>query len=565
MEQQKWLVKTAGRIIGPYSGVELANKLRKRELSFLDEVKASDTRWIFFREVQAFKEVIEEVRNAEVNYSEQTQSTFTLTSKTSSSITIDTDPGMATQVDIPVPHQSKDKNNNSAVISTSSYGTLSDRRVKKALGVDKYKKTIFFYAVAVLLMIVAFFFLRPTSKGYSKKQLLEFAQYSDELVRVGRYQEALDLLLRDEKNVYLSLDQVLLKVKLLLQLSPTTVDARRIFDTIGKISDEHSKWQYQQVKGLLLLKEKKWNEAEQVYQGLLGNKFGDLDAKMNLLVLKTLSGNFSGGLQAVAQVGTKTPYDPYVRYLKGMLYLIAPKEVNTSFVNSVVDEIQQESAVGREHRFESLLINAALLARLGKKDELATRIDKLLSVSPFETKNYVRHLSIDYSPLHWDFLGETCDLIVSLLGERPNAYALKSECKFLQGQEGSALSLVEQARKQYSTDVPLAATHSLLLFQIGRKAEAKSILNFLKSDTNYIAQLTLGEICISENEWSCVEKQFQSMRNADPKDPAVFAGLGLLAKNRGQYDMVREQVAFGLRIAPRYRPLMELKGDGHGM
>ena len=134
----------------------------------------------------------------------------------------------------------------------------------------------------------------------------------------------------------------------------------------------------------------------------------------------------------------------------------------------------------------------------------------------------------------------------------------------MQGQEAAGLSLIEQARKQFSSDPQLAAVHALLLHHTGRNAEAKSILKLLDGKANYLAQLTMGEICIAENEWACVESQYQAMRNADPKDPSVFAGLGILSKNRGQYDLVREYVALGLRAAPRYRPLMELKGEGHG-
>src|SRR3989338_6895820 len=60
--EKKWLIKSENKILGPYSFEQIEDLLLKKQISIIDEVRDSDTRWLYLRENQQFKKIIEDVR-----------------------------------------------------------------------------------------------------------------------------------------------------------------------------------------------------------------------------------------------------------------------------------------------------------------------------------------------------------------------------------------------------------------------------------------------------------------------------------------------------------------------
>ncbi len=58
----KWLVKSENRILGPYSFEQIGDLIQKKQISLIDEVRDSETRWLYVRENAEFKEVVESIR-----------------------------------------------------------------------------------------------------------------------------------------------------------------------------------------------------------------------------------------------------------------------------------------------------------------------------------------------------------------------------------------------------------------------------------------------------------------------------------------------------------------------
>ncbi len=67
-----WLVKSGDRILGPYSGEEIKNKLHEKELVVIDEVVMPMRRWRYIRDEPAFALVVEEVRKSHLSMREDT-------------------------------------------------------------------------------------------------------------------------------------------------------------------------------------------------------------------------------------------------------------------------------------------------------------------------------------------------------------------------------------------------------------------------------------------------------------------------------------------------------------
>ncbi|OFZ31499.1 MAG: hypothetical protein A2622_02630 [Bdellovibrionales bacterium RIFCSPHIGHO2_01_FULL_40_29] len=60
--EKKWLIKSENKILGPYSFEQIEDLLLKKQISIIDEVRDTETRWLYLRENQQFKKIIEDVR-----------------------------------------------------------------------------------------------------------------------------------------------------------------------------------------------------------------------------------------------------------------------------------------------------------------------------------------------------------------------------------------------------------------------------------------------------------------------------------------------------------------------
>ncbi|RME16104.1 MAG: hypothetical protein D6797_05210, partial [Bdellovibrio sp.] len=74
-----WLVKRKGKVLGPYSKIEIGYLLEKGDLDFLDEVQRPFQRWNFIRDEVAFASIVEEVRRKRSQSEDSLNDEFTVT------------------------------------------------------------------------------------------------------------------------------------------------------------------------------------------------------------------------------------------------------------------------------------------------------------------------------------------------------------------------------------------------------------------------------------------------------------------------------------------------------
>ena len=75
----EWIVKTSGRVIGPYSTEQLKVELLKRHISVIDEIKKPKGRWTFLREHPELSSLLDEVRRQLELIKEDTKTPFAQT------------------------------------------------------------------------------------------------------------------------------------------------------------------------------------------------------------------------------------------------------------------------------------------------------------------------------------------------------------------------------------------------------------------------------------------------------------------------------------------------------
>ncbi|MCC2680177.1 MAG: hypothetical protein K0R29_2753, partial [Pseudobdellovibrio sp.] len=73
--EKKWLIKSENKILGPYSFDQILDLLRKKQISIIDEVRDPETRWLYVRENNEFKNIVEEIRK-EIDSKQESTKTF---------------------------------------------------------------------------------------------------------------------------------------------------------------------------------------------------------------------------------------------------------------------------------------------------------------------------------------------------------------------------------------------------------------------------------------------------------------------------------------------------------
>lgn len=71
--EKKWLVKSDSKIMGPYSVDQLEELLLRRQVALIDEVRDTEQRWLYIREVPQLKQLVETVRHELSLRTENTQ------------------------------------------------------------------------------------------------------------------------------------------------------------------------------------------------------------------------------------------------------------------------------------------------------------------------------------------------------------------------------------------------------------------------------------------------------------------------------------------------------------
>ncbi len=58
----KWIVKAENKILGPFSFEQIEELIQKKQISLIDEVRDSETRWLYVRENPEFKSIVDSIR-----------------------------------------------------------------------------------------------------------------------------------------------------------------------------------------------------------------------------------------------------------------------------------------------------------------------------------------------------------------------------------------------------------------------------------------------------------------------------------------------------------------------
>ncbi len=208
--ENKWLVKSDNKIVGPYSFDQIEDFLFKRQISLIDEVRDMNTRWLYIREVPEFKEMVEKVRieldkrseetrtiQTSTRYSDSQTGTNTLAAENENAelttsppafTNISVDPQDITFQEVATTTSISDRKKNIG----SHFVSTADPNIQKQLQTS-YKKYFIIFGVALFLAIGSGFSYQLYKKNSQEKIEQNLFKRMRKLALFGADQRAIEV------------------------------------------------------------------------------------------------------------------------------------------------------------------------------------------------------------------------------------------------------------------------------------------------------------------------------------------------------------------------------------
>ncbi|MBX2994528.1 MAG: hypothetical protein KF681_06895 [Bdellovibrionaceae bacterium] len=580
MHEERWLVKSSGRVLGPFTLEELIQHLRARTLSIIDEVRDPSTRWNFIREHPLLRDLVRQLREEQDTAHDSTQTTF-VGSSGGRTVTLSVTEGLAQEGELTpnpsalhnIPRGGKDvrpisgteRNLSSTFGGGKAYGSLSDARVQSNLQKrgNLSRNILFGVAIALIAGSAFYFYNQKKNRVVANDQARSFVKLAREQVRYGQTEKALDYMVRARGAMAFSAEDRLLFSELLLQVEGKTVEAQRALTEVQNLQDPRLLREMSLAKILIHLKEQRWNDASVEINHLLSFNPNDEEALHNMALLQYYQGLYTTSAQTVSRLVERGYRSTELILLKGLLALSWPEKAGqVQRLSQAADEIKKDLDGNFELHFEKSLLYVTLKIQAGKADEVRHWLKSMWIADPFDSRNFSQNLLVDHQIIRWDRLAPLCNRIGQAIPDAEGTKGVQSLCLFFQGETASALQRLDEARKQLSQSGLLAAIQSLMYMQVNRQAEAKALLQLSQGEV--LGLLAQGQMCQADTDWPCAEQAWEKVLQVVPDNPMALYGKAFVMKQRGNDNGAREQIRRSILSSPRYRPFLEARGETSG-
>jgi tetratricopeptide (TPR) repeat protein len=597
-----WLVKSGDKILGPFTYDEVAEKLRSKELVSIDEVVTPQSRWRVIRDEPAYKDVVEEVRRAQMSTREDTEiqgstsQTHTVTQtaiQTASQSGTQTDPN-AVASDLPVQadhfhfDQSQvqdadfvDHDTASAGVEDVSRSVSSKRNIRKYgvsgndrqhRGQSKFVWFIWFVAAAIALSAVVLVMRSQTqlsqhagalSDDFETLKLQANAAWSR-----GEFKNALSLYEKANLQQENRPEIVARLAPLLIQLQSGGGEAKRLLDetlnanSVGNTASSEKKLSNQQLGeletglGLAALSGEDFVEAEARFKIAVSHSPKLFTARFDLAMVSYLAKSYTEAARRFGDAGDEA----------AALYMKARSLLGGDRSRSQEAEAVLERASSRffDYRQEAFVLLASLDLESGDPKSAATRLRSALDTDPELTKDHWHDPLLYAQPLGWRDLVPRCQRLSDEL-KTSSARALLALCLFKAGDTDEAQRLIAEALGQWPEEPILEAVSAAMLTMSGRPGDARAALRIATAkptDLPVLALITRGRVCATSGDMKCAEQTWRQLLDQKQAVLTALAGLADTAEASGDSN---KAIGFAKRakdLSPRYRPVMLFKKGG---
>lgn len=569
MSEAKWLVKSSGKILGPWTLDEIADQIRARQYSIFDEVREPRTRWMIMREHPHLAQVVRQIRDEHANVMEMTQSTFVTGGKTVTSSV--TERVLEENTVTPSPEgafqdvEGHDRTVSSGLFGGKTFGTLGDQNVQSRLQRARSQWMLAVYALGLCFVLgaVAVWKNQRPSK-ISTEQADEYFRLAADLASRGDYGHSFEAIEKIEASRPLTAQESLLKIKLLLANEQSSaVDLARAIEGLGKEGANLSV-NPELLKGLTQGRLGRYEIAVQHFQKVLQKSPQSEEGILNLAAASYMMKDYQKAYTLL-----RTPRYGRSRSFYHMLKGLTALKLEDKAKSQVVDEFKnfdspddrdRNREASHEYFFERTLIMASLTRALGLTKQSDDWRKKLSQINPFETKMYLKTPLLDWQVFDWKTLLGHCEAMKNGVPDTGTIQTVWALCLAASGDLVNSLNVIDSALRQHPGDGTVLAASVLLLFNAGRKTEAERTTGMYPVSDRILMTWVRGAICEEKSDNNCAERAWEQLRGLDSNEPRAYYGLARASKDLGNDTQYISISNAGMKVGPSYKPLLQLTG-----
>jgi len=583
--QKEWLVKSNGKIQGPYTSDEVESNLRSNIIVTHDEISRPLGRWKLLRDEEQFRLVINEIRNKQSSKSEIDQEI------TDSGTITDAD-GVTMPIDLTLDRsftsseillkgveEQSEREVESAPTQNSrdilkSYASKDDQRVQKELKMTNQGRL--WIALGILIIASVFALLKLTNtqiggQSARNESFQELMQSGLKAEKVGDYSKAYDYF--SEARTLRPNDS-----EMLLHLAPLTLfnyreqmQAQRMFKEIleNERGINYQKTAYLGI-GLIALLSHELAVAKENFNNALKLDVDFVAAHANLGIvyyfedqldlarnsLFTAMNKKRGGIDGAVQVS-----------LADVMIAISEKENGenkTKLLKSTHEGLSAYLSYNQDYQQEVLVKDALILYLLSDKKSASDRIHEFLDIDPEKTELHIHDWGLFQERASWGVLVENVKKIVSEVSPSPRLSAALGLAMYRSGEKIDGRQSIEQALAQSPQDPLLMALLGWVQIKLGNRD--LGIVNIKQAAQVAQQKVKLpfilqARLCVEEKDYACAKKNWDQVLLIDKNSIEAYHGMGQIEWNKKNLDGALTWVKQGLAFDSTYIPLLKLSQE----
>ena len=543
-KEKKFLIRSSGDILGPYTKDEVTNLIKNKKISVFDEVTEPFKIWMYLEHHSDFEKIVNSmnIQASLTNFLTQISSKISISkSRTREDTQKNTQKDIlqegATSKNLPETNfkpisdtiQSEVKKTHlQPTVQTTERTALSPNLKYKKKKLNKkigFAIKFSWQLIAISSFLVVGFILYQISYIPIKKKnklLTELNLKGKNYYKAGDFKQALPFF--EKAQAYLTEEDKFSFAVLLLQNNQLEKSLMIKEEITNPAIQQKDSWTL--FEGLSYFYSRKYSKAEISFHNVISKNNNQTlnQALLNLALLKLENRQYNAVINQINQLLRRSFERDIVWYLKA-LYLLNQKkmsELENYLINDLALETKKQSFI-IEFKQELLFLLAYTYMKAGKMEEKNEVIKKLLNQDPYFSEEFNYSPLIAKNKLNWKLLYPYCNEIFYSNTEENLTQALYGFCLIKTNQIQQASSYIERAKAK---DPGNSLFLSLYVYLLMSEKKSHQKIEQTLSTINYDNQLT------KENALSFIIKA-RFFEQAKYWDSALLVWKDLINQNVG--------------------------------
>ncbi len=565
-ETKPWLVKSSGRVIGPYSSLEIENLLRAKELVPLDEVSKSFGRWRYIRDQQEFEVIVNKIKNRQElagdgNTTDKMDGTDTQNDllETTEVVHFKKHGSLSEGIDDAIREAVTVKSREagaSTVVYSPSPGNEQTRFPSRAIG--------FLVAVALGVALGGLWRLRISGKPAESVGFAALVQSAKEHVHLGEYKKARSEL-EDALRLRPQDEMARAELSVLLIWDNEIAEARKILGLLLKeVEEPVRRAAYLNLLGISEIAMNNLPEAESQLSRALELDETSVAARLNRAFVRLRSDDTESVLSELGNsISPGAELEPMAMLVVGHALLKSRAKGNkgSQNFNQILERYLHALEFYTASRFDFVqelrILQLALLSGNSGLKDREQALDRILDWDPDISRLHIHALNIYDGYSDWNSIRGWIGDLKKLNPKNPGLEVLEALAVYKSESKLEGRRRLEQLRDDLKFG--WAAETLLGYYHLALGGHQQAETHFKNVNTKIRRALPnelMGRLCIREGRFSCARESWQAALDIRTDDLMSLAGLAMLAKSE---NLGGDYLERGLLLSPNFGPLRRAK------